>query len=108
MKYLLLFSIFCFHANSKNLPTKNQDRRPSQSRVTCEDSDGGIEPKKKGTVTVTVRDIGKLNAVFSENEKDICQDGRILIESYCEANEPKRIDVDCGNSHQRCANGRCF
>lgn len=68
----------------------------------CEDSDGGNNPKVKGTTLMTV---GPASQQFISREKDSCKDQKHLIEYYCKDNHSVTMIVACPKN---CAEGVCL
>lgn len=73
--------------------------RCSQLRNNCDDSDGGIDTSRRGTVTVS-------NIITATTYRDDCVDDSTVREYYCVDNSVTNEEIRC-NSGQTCSSGRC-
>jgi hypothetical protein len=74
----------------------------AHAKDTCEDSDGGNNPKVKGIVLMTV---GPKTQQFITREKDTCKDKNTLLEYVCDKQNHSVTEiVKCPNG---CDEGVC-
>ncbi|MGV8084932.1 MAG: Kazal-type serine protease inhibitor family protein [Candidatus Bilamarchaeum sp.] len=65
----------------------------------CEDSDGGNDITRRGTVTVS-------NVITTQTYRDDCLDDNTVTEYYCVGNRQESDDINCARGDS-CNNGRC-
>ena len=90
--------------------TDIQDTLVEDCSDTCSDSDGGIYPKSKGTVTdKDLCSAGQTSCPSDIVKTDECLSSTTLREYYCSGNDYAYIDKNCEDygSGWACVNGKC-
>ncbi len=100
MKKIIIFTflviIFIFVAGCIPLPSQSITQRDSP----CEDSDEGVDPFIKGTVTMT----NTVTGIVTSINEDRCKNINTVIEYYCIGSDLGLQEVKC---QTRCVDGVC-